>query len=172
MSKINKFTFKKGFIYFGLITVLLVFAFVAGLFKFSKISLNGKVYSCLYLTQKDRKNLIVVSELINSMIQSKNNSLDDYDKKISNCGTEKEYQMSPESEAKWNEIVPENIRTMMEENRSTETYTIKDFQECKELWDEDKDKAEKDFDFQIQNLTNDLNGILQINKCAMKINNN
>jgi len=129
--------------------------------------LNGENYFCSTLSKEDEKALKINRDLIASLQKTQDDSAKRYDEKINNCGTEKEYQLSPESQKKWNEIVPANIQTLLNEYEKTKPYTIKDFQECKRFWEEVKKKSSNEFIVEIKKWEDYEVNLLTKNKCIV-----
>jgi len=167
MGKIRKHILNK-WVLAGVILITLFILFVLNwLLQLSAITINGKKYLCFLLQKDDRTNLVVLANLVSDITDGRDRSMKNYEIKLNNCGTEKEYQLSPETE----ELIPPDIQALLDEYNRTKPYTIKDFQECRELWMKDKQSAENDFNSQIEKWNSELNKLLSKKNCHLVKNN-
>jgi hypothetical protein len=159
---VNLFKTKRVRIGLALAIVIVFFALLLPLL-FSSISVNGKTYSCFMLQRNDRNNIQVLSNLVSSLTDARNQSMKENEKKINNCGTEKEQETTPALK----ELIPSDIQAMLNEYNKTKLYTIMDFQQCRNFWLEAKQEAENNFDSQIDKQNTELDHLLSKNNCRL-----
>lgn len=123
------------------ISVILLFTvstiLIAVSVKKYTLSLNGKNYKCSTLSNEDKKSLSLNAELISKVKKISADSVKGYEDKISECGTEKEYEISPELK----KLIPPDVEELLIQYHETKPYSIKDFQECRRLWEDAKKES-------------------------------
>jgi len=128
-----------------------------------KESIDGKKYHCPFISNDGRNGLKILSDLISDLKKIRNESDKSYDESINNCGTDKEYDYSPEVDS----LIPPDIQSLLDEYHKTKTYTIKEFQECRKFWGDEKKKAYEEQTKGIDEIQNELNKELSANNCKL-----
>ncbi len=125
------------------------------------VSVNGEEYSCLTITKEDENNIKLLDDLISSFKQIGEKSIEGYEGKFTTCGTESEFDYSNSY------LIPSDIKGLMEEYHRTKTYTVRDFQKCREFWSNAKNKSLTETNAQIEINQKQLDRTLSKNNCVL-----
>lgn len=163
MKKFKKHLKNRWLIIGAIGTIIFTFFIFRWISQHFSITLDQKKYICFPLPKEDRSSLIALSKLVSGLTDIKDKRMKYYENKLNNCGTEKEYETSPELE----KIIPSYIQAMLDEYHRTEPYTIKDFQKCKEFLTKDRQNSENDSNSEINRWSDEVNKLLAKNNCRL-----
>lgn len=129
-------------------------------------SVNGKEYACSGINEEDKNNINAYSNLVAELEGLRDQNVQKYVEKINNCGTEKEFESSPEMEKIWDKYP--DIKADYDEYQWTKTYTIDDFQECKKFWGKAINESDTSSSAEIGKWESEIEKLLTKNNCEVK----